>query len=635
MAPQYQPRPLSSASSEAQLLYHTTEKANLARHKKNRPGVILVALIVLFLSSAGGISLAIVLMAKVQEIEMACFARDFILFAGILSQLYIGLHVFAARREYKREGVGPPQMYGQYLHASAMLVARLAIVTWIAALVATAIMIARSIPLAGFAGKVPFLDLLLCVGAIPSFLIISVTIEKKEKPFATASISNPSFLTCRVSEFADDLSANSSVSRRSSLQQRQSQAGSGSVLTLPTAELLGLGARQQEEEKRLSLFTEKTHHAPPPKVDIVTPQSKLETSNTVPVQAVPEPTYCPGGWRAEWNSVAHDAGVSRSTDSSSNGSSPSSGSDSSTTPLVPASSRLPTSSSSPKPPQLPPAAAPAQQQHHPHPQPPPRTASSTTSSTTTTTTPTNATTTTTPTTTTTNKTLPQQNRYSYTSRATTARLSGTPSNLSTVRYASEPEIAVQQSIRVVRNPAYRPRAGSADFFTATGGSHHSTSTHTTPTATPTPNIPTTIPTPAPTTTNKTQNQNQSQSQSQEREKEMEKEMVQRPDIALLRNAQQAQAQTQIQTQQQQRIETRIRAGTEVKRKEVGSAVPKRTPSNFSRPMPPPIVKTGDEAQGQGQEKQVSTAATKVDKADKVDSEAVVKIPGAFVEDECT
>ena len=105
-------------------------------------------------------------MAKVKEIEAACFARDFILFAGILSQLYICLHICGARRDYKREGLGPPQMYGQYLHASAMLVARLGIVTWIAALAATAIMIARSIPLAGFAGKVPFLDLLLCVGAM-------------------------------------------------------------------------------------------------------------------------------------------------------------------------------------------------------------------------------------------------------------------------------------------------------------------------------------------------------------------------------------------------------------------------------------------------------------------------------------
>ncbi|KAI0515438.1 hypothetical protein F5B22DRAFT_646712 [Xylaria bambusicola] len=497
MARRYQPRPLSSASSEAhaQLLYDSLEKYNALQQKKNTPSVILVALIVLFLSSAGGISLAIVLMAKVKEIEAACIARDFILFAGLMSMLYICLHIYGARRDYTRQGLGPPQMYGQYLHASAMLVARLGIVIWIAALVATAIMIARSIPLAGFAGKVPFLDLLLCVGAIPSFLVISVTIEKNTKPFATASVSNPSFLNCRVSDFADDLSADSSVSRQSSLQQRQSQAGSGSVLTLPTEELLGLGARQQDE-KKINQFTEKTHEAPP-KIDITPslpaqPKPQTPGPTTTTTQAVPEPTYCPGGWSAEWNSVAQEAGVSRSTDSSSDGSS---NSDSSSTPLVPASTRLP--SSSPKLPQIPTPIIPSRK-----------------SSTTTT------------------NTLPQQHRYSY--NRSTARLSGTPSNLSTVRYASEPEIAVQQSIRVFRNPAYRPRSGSVG-------------------------------------TNECQG-------------------VQRPDIALLRNAQQAQ------------------------KTEDATPVPKRTPSNFSRPMP----KTADTNEKVG--------TTETDKGSDV------KIPGTFVED---
>ena len=326
----------------------------------------------------------------------------------------------------------------------------------------------------------------------PSFIIISVTIERKEKPFATASISNASFLTCRVSDFTDDLSAESSVSRQSSLQQRQSQPGSGSVLTLPTEELLGLGARQQDE-KRLSLFTEKPHQALP-KADILPSsptQPKPQVSDPKRVQAIPEPTYCPGGWRAERHSVPQEAGVSRNTDTSSDGSS---GSDSSSTPLVPASTRLP--SSSPKPPQLPTAAAPATNNI------------------------------------TTSKILPQQHRYSY-NRAT-ARLSGTPSNLSTVRYASEPEIAVQQSIRVVRNPAYRPRSGSAG-------------------------------------TN-------------------ERQQVQRPDIALLRNAQQAQ------------------------RTDAKPAIPKRTPSNFSRPMP---------KAAEVPEKAECGAATAGD----------VKIPGAFVEDD--
>ena len=69
----------------------------------------------------------------------------------------------------------PPHLRGNYLHASALLVARLAIVIWIAALIATAVMIARagSVPFRyadgtkkGFVGAVPILNLLICMGAM-------------------------------------------------------------------------------------------------------------------------------------------------------------------------------------------------------------------------------------------------------------------------------------------------------------------------------------------------------------------------------------------------------------------------------------------------------------------------------------
>ncbi|KAI1421355.1 hypothetical protein F5Y12DRAFT_34666 [Xylaria sp. FL1777] len=517
MARGHESRPSSTTSSEAyaRLLYNSLEKYNEAQRKRKRPSVILAALVFLFLSSAGGIALAIVLMAKVTEIEAACISRDFILFAGIMSLLYICLHIYGARRDYKRGGPRPPQMYGQYLHASAVLVARLGIVTWIAALVATVIMVARAIPLEGFSAKVPFLDLLLCVGAIPSFLIISVTIERNPKPFATASISNASFLTCRVSQFADDLAADSSVSRQSSLQRRQSRTETGSVLTVQTEEMLGLGAqprgekhtralKQQEsvlEEKRANLPTEETHQILPN----VTGQPTPPTSESTPTQAVPQPTYCPGGWRSEWNSVAQEVGVSRIAENSTDESSSSNTSSSQhqrlqDTSTAPAPTGL--SSSSQKS-QLPVA-------------------------------PSNNTTANVP---------AQQHRYSQHRSTASLRLSGSsaPSNLSTVRYASEPEIAVQQSIRVVRNPAYRPRAGSVGTNECKG---------------------------------------------------VERPVITRPDVALLRNAQRAQ-----------------KADTE-------NSVPKRTPSNFSRPLQKP---------GSDQDKVDSDS----------DSGGNVKIPGAFVEDENT
>ncbi|KAI0977248.1 hypothetical protein F4678DRAFT_412287 [Xylaria arbuscula] len=441
-----------SSEAHAQLLHDSLERYNESQHKTKRPSFILAALISLFISSVGGIALAIVLMVRVVAVEAICFSRDFMLFAGIMSLLYISLHIYGARRDYKREGLGPPQLYGQYLHGSAVLVARLGIVTWIGTLGATVVMIARGVPLEGFSARVPFLNLLLCVGAIPSFLVISVTIERNSKPFATTSISRPSFLTCRVSQFADDISADMSVSRRSSLQRKQSHTAS--VLTLKTEEMFSLGGQQPNEkftcapkkqefsarEKRASLPAELPKASPSAPAE-PTPQ----TSDSTATQAVPQPTYCPGGWRTEWNNVAQEVGVPQITAKSTDGSS--SSETSSPPPQVPPKTAAAASST----------AVPSSSQKSQLP-----TAPTNNANTNTTTTTAAATNTTTPTPTATTNT-PTQQRYSYRHSITSARLSGSiaPSNLSTVRYASEPEIAVQQSIRVVRNPAYRPRAGSA------------------------------------------------------------------------------------------------------------------------------------------------------------------------------
>ncbi|KAJ8123895.1 hypothetical protein O1611_g9485 [Lasiodiplodia mahajangana] len=287
--------PTSSSEAHAQLLYESLEQYNEGRRRR-RPSVILGALIVLFLSSAGGIILAIVLMAKVVATEAVCLSRDLLLFAGIMSLLYICLHIRGARKNYKREGPGPPQIYGNYLHASALLVARLGIVVWITALVATAIMIARAIPLEGFLSKVPILNLLICIGAIPAFLIISVTIERNSTPFATAAISSPSLLAHRAVEYTDDIATDMSVSRRSSLKRKTSQKGS--VLTLATEEIWA--ARYNEKRE---ILTEKV--APIlPKVNLI-PSSPIppipKELEPTHAQAIPQPAYFPGGWRAEWN----------------------------------------------------------------------------------------------------------------------------------------------------------------------------------------------------------------------------------------------------------------------------------------------------------------------------------------------
>jgi hypothetical protein len=158
----------SSAPSEAhaRLLYQSLKKYNKEQMSRRRPSVILAALISLFLSSAGGIALAIVLMVKVVEKEAGCLSRDLILFAATISMFYIGLHIRGARKDYKREVSIPPQLYTEYLYATALLIARVGICVWAAALIATAILMARAVPFQDLSKTVPILNLLICIGAM-------------------------------------------------------------------------------------------------------------------------------------------------------------------------------------------------------------------------------------------------------------------------------------------------------------------------------------------------------------------------------------------------------------------------------------------------------------------------------------
>ncbi|KAI1487803.1 hypothetical protein F5X96DRAFT_123868 [Biscogniauxia mediterranea] len=390
-----------NGDAHAKLLYNSLEQYNKAQKKTRRPSVILAALICLFLSAAGGLALAVVLIVHPLEIEATCLPRDLILFASCMSLLYTGLHIRGARKDYVRTGPAPPQSYGNYLHASALLVARLGIAVWIAALIATAVVISKALHLEGFAGKVPFLDLLICIGAIPSFIIISITIEKHATPFATTAISRNSFLTCRVSEFADDLVEDLSVSRRASIQRKQSQ--NGSILTVPTEDIFRLAMAQpnefsQSQSQNRDAARARTSDDDDDRTELManspirpTHRHDIPAVPKIPaVHSPPEPAYNPGGWRAAWNASSSGGGgapLSRSDPSSS----------SSQTTTQSLSSSLSSSSSS---------------------------------------------------------------HYSgaplYAAASSSIASSAQRSNLSTVRYAARPEVAVRQPIKVVRNPAYVP-----------------------------------------------------------------------------------------------------------------------------------------------------------------------------------
>ncbi|KAI2633944.1 hypothetical protein GGS21DRAFT_120266 [Xylaria nigripes] len=290
MARNYDAKNVSTSLSEVQahLLYSSLDQYNHEQRKRKRPSLILAALLLLLLASTTGISVAIVLIVKASEIEeKASLPRDLIFFASVLSLLYICIHIRGARKDYERQRIGPPQKYGNYLHASALLVARLGIVTWVGALVATAITISKAAPY----HEVSIFSLLICTSAIPPFLIISITIERNSTPFDTAGISKSSFLKYRVRDFEDDLAADASVSRRATILQRK-PSESGSVLTLPTEEIFRLGAPNDEKPVH-----------PEGNEQAVQPVAMADYLAMVSVPSIPAPqqTYCPGRWRADWD----------------------------------------------------------------------------------------------------------------------------------------------------------------------------------------------------------------------------------------------------------------------------------------------------------------------------------------------
>ncbi|ETS79792.1 hypothetical protein PFICI_09645 [Pestalotiopsis fici W106-1] len=170
----------SPGDDASRITYISTKQFHLHGRRRKLPRVMLAVLCILFCSSAGGIALAVVLILDPVEVRGACLSRDFILYAALLSLLYIALHIRAALRDHVGTQKGPPQyMYGDYLHASALIVARLSIVAWICALVATAAMIANAspLPLGGLASKSPILNLLICIGALYVESALNLTLD--------------------------------------------------------------------------------------------------------------------------------------------------------------------------------------------------------------------------------------------------------------------------------------------------------------------------------------------------------------------------------------------------------------------------------------------------------------------------
>lgn len=210
-----------------------------------------------------------------------------------------------------------------------------------------------------------------------------------------------------------------SVSRRASLQRKESQK-SGSVLTMPTEDIFNLGTRNQEtasEKMAKGLFvqvkevgddkTELMANSPTRPSQGVPPFSnRIRPSSIPPVpplpisftKSPPEPAYIPGGWRDEWNNVDEEVGTYDIPHDSTDGST--------TNPSTYWSSSYSSTDGSSQKPLLATKKKDARKTH--------------------------------------------RRRTASTSITSSSQHSG----LTAAGYASEPEVAVRQAIRVVPNPAY-------------------------------------------------------------------------------------------------------------------------------------------------------------------------------------
>lgn len=136
------------------------------RKRRKRPTIILTALCILLLSSGIGLTITVLLMLKPVTSQTASLSRDLIFFSALLSLLYAGLHIHAAMRDYRWTASGPPFLRGNYLHAGALLSARLAIILWIISLIATVVSLVKDSSTENFADKLPFVNLLVCLIAM-------------------------------------------------------------------------------------------------------------------------------------------------------------------------------------------------------------------------------------------------------------------------------------------------------------------------------------------------------------------------------------------------------------------------------------------------------------------------------------
>jgi len=136
-----------------------------ARRSRHLPAVALCALLGLFLSAASGAAFSALAVHFNLRIAGDLVSRLLVFISSVASLLYVVVHVWGARGRYTKTPHGPPWIYGNYVHAAALLLSRLGFALWIAAIVTTALLLSAIgiSPRAGLGEQSIYLNMVVCV----------------------------------------------------------------------------------------------------------------------------------------------------------------------------------------------------------------------------------------------------------------------------------------------------------------------------------------------------------------------------------------------------------------------------------------------------------------------------------------
>lgn len=154
------PKPLFTFEPEDQL-------KGVEKHGR-LPSIALAALLTLFLSSGAGIAFSVVSLLYSLRVAGDLPSRLLVFSASVVGIIYVVIHIWASRTHYTVTQHGPPWLYGNNLHTCAILLSRLGLAGWIAAIVLTSLLTAEiGISLAAsLADQTIYLNIVICAVAL-------------------------------------------------------------------------------------------------------------------------------------------------------------------------------------------------------------------------------------------------------------------------------------------------------------------------------------------------------------------------------------------------------------------------------------------------------------------------------------